>query len=78
MTNLQSGFEWMWSIKKFINRKDLMQEMYRYHEEGHEWDLPDELDPFMESETTEVLIGCVEVYLESICYMVGFKHENSW
>ncbi|XP_046846785.1 kinesin-like protein KIF28P, partial [Xenia sp. Carnegie-2017] len=77
MTNLQSRFEWMWSIKKFINRKDLMQEMYRYHEEGHEWDLPDELDPFIESETTEVLIGCVEVYLESICYMVKL-HENTF
>ena len=47
-----------------------MQEMYQNFEEGEEWQLPDERDPFTESENTEILIGCVDVYLESIGYMV--------
>lgn len=49
-----------------------MQEMYQNFEEGEEWRLPDERDPFTESENTEVLIGCVDVYMESIGFMVGF------
>ena len=47
-----------------------MQEMYQNFEEGEEWELPDERDPFTELDTAEVMIGCVEVYLESIGYMV--------
>jgi hypothetical protein len=70
MKNLQSGLEWMWSRTKFINRKYLMQEMYQDFEEGEDWELPDERDPFTESDSTEIMIGCVEVYLESIGYMV--------
>ena len=70
MKNLQSGLEWMWSRSKFINRKYLMQEMYQNYEEEVDWELPDERDPFTESDNTEVMIGCVEVYLESIGYMV--------
>ena len=46
MKNLQSGLEWLWSRTKFINRKYLMQEMYQNFEEGEEWQLPDERDPF--------------------------------
>ena len=70
MKNLQSGLEWMWPRTKFINRKYLMQEMYQNFEEGEEWELPDERDPFTELDTADVMIGCVEVYLESIGYMV--------
>lgn len=47
-----------------------MQEMYQDFEEGEDWELPDERDPFTESDSTEIMIGCVEVYLESIGYMV--------
>ena len=47
-----------------------MQEMYQNFEEGEEWELPDERDPFTELDTADVMIGCVEVYLESIGYMV--------
>ena len=47
-----------------------MQEMYQDFEEGEDWELPDERDPFTESDNTEVMIGCVEVCLESIGYMV--------
>ena len=47
-----------------------MQEMYQNYEEEVDWELPDERDPFTESDNTEVMIGCVEVYLESIGYMV--------
>ena len=49
-----------------------MQEMYQNYEDGEEWMLPDERDPFTESQDTEVLIGCVDVYLESIGFLVRF------
>ncbi|CAB3985233.1 kinesin KIF28P [Paramuricea clavata] len=75
MKNLQSGLEWMWSRTKFINRKYLMQEMYQDFEEGEDWKLPDERDPFTESDSTEVMIGCVEVYLESIGYMIDIREQ---
>lgn len=75
MRNLQSGLEWMWPRTKFINRKYLMQEMYQNYEEGEEWRLPDERDPFTESENTEVLIGCVDVYMESIGFMIDIREQ---
>ena len=56
-----------------------MQEMYQNFEEGEEWELPDERDPFTESDSTEVMIGCVEVYLDSIGYLVrGWTLSITW
>ena len=48
-----------------------MQEMYENYEEGEEWRLPDERDPFTEAAGTEVMIGCVEVSMQSLGYVVG-------
>ena len=71
MKNLETGLEWLWPKNKFVNRKFLMQEMYENFEEGEEWQLPDERDPFTEAADTEVMIGCVEVSMQSLGYMVG-------
>ena len=71
MKNLETGMEYLWPKNKFINRKYLMQEMYENYEEGEEWRLPDERDPFTEAAGTEVMIGCVEVSMQSLGYVVG-------
>lgn len=47
-----------------------MQEMYENYEEGEDWQLPDERDPFTESPDTEIFIGCVEVSMQSLGYVV--------
>ena len=71
MRDLQSGTEYLWSRTKFINRKFAMQEMFQDYEDGDDWHVPDEKDPFTESPDAETLIGCVEVSMQSLGYMVS-------
>lgn len=82
MKDLQSGAEYLWSRSKFINRKFVMQEMYQDYEDGDDWQLPDEKDPFTESPDAESLIGCVEVSMQSLGYVVsttfGLFSSMSW
>lgn len=71
MKDLQSGAEYLWSRTKFINRKFVMQDMFENYEDGDDWQLPDEKDPFTESADAESLIGCVEVSMQSLGYVVS-------
>ena len=71
MKDLQSSIEYLWPRSKFINRKFAMQEMFQNYEDGEDWKLPDEKDPFTESPGTESLIGCVEVSMQSLGYVVS-------
>lgn len=71
MKDLQSGTEYLWSRTKFINRKFVMQDMFENYEDGDDWQLPDEKDPFTESADAESLIGCVEVSMQSLGYVVS-------
>ena len=71
MKDLQSGAEYLWPRSKFINRKYAMQEMFQDYEDGDDWQLPDEKDPFTESPDAETLIGCVEVSMQSLGYVVS-------
>ncbi|KXJ25651.1 Kinesin-like protein KIF1A [Exaiptasia diaphana] len=75
MRNLENGLEWLWPKKKFINRKYLMQEMYSNYEEGEDWALPDERDPFTESPDVDFMIGCVEVSMESLGYVLDMREQ---
>ena len=75
MRNLDNGLQWLWPKEKFINRKYLMQEMYSNYEDGEEWALPDERDPFTESPDGDFMVGCVEVSMESLGYVVS-KHDH--
>lgn len=69
MKSLVTGHEWMWSRKKFLNRKFLMQEMYQaYSENGKDWDREQEKDPFWEPADSEIVIGHSQVYLQSLAY----------
>lgn len=71
MKDLQSGREYLWPRTKFINRKFVMQEMFQDYEDGDDWQLPDEKDPFTEDPDAESLIGCVEVSMQSLGYVVS-------
>ncbi|EDO44751.1 predicted protein, partial [Nematostella vectensis] len=75
MKNLDTGLEWLWPRNKFINRKFLMEEMYENYEEGEEWRLPDERDPFTESPDAQVMIGCVDVSMESLGYVLDMREQ---
>ncbi|XP_071941853.1 kinesin-like protein KIF28P [Antedon mediterranea] len=73
MRNLESGYEYIWTRDKFQRRKYLMQEMYQNFVEGEEWKLPDEKDPFTVAPNTEVQIGHVNIYLQSLSYLIELK-----
>lgn len=75
MVNLDHDLEYLWDREKFIRRKYLMQEMYQNFQEGEDWQLPDEKDPFTESPDTEVFIGSSHVYLQSIAYLIETKES---
>ncbi|XP_071490003.1 kinesin-like protein KIF28P [Diadema antillarum] len=73
--NLENELEYIWPRDKFVRRKYLMQEMYQNFAEGSDWQLPDEKDPFTEPLDTKVQIGVVNVYLQSLAYMIETKES---
>lgn len=75
MKDLQSGREYLWPRTKFINRKFVMQEMFQDYEDGDDWQLPDEKDPFTEDPDAESLIGCVEVSMQSLGYVLDMREQ---
>ncbi|XP_076461788.1 kinesin-like protein KIF28 [Babylonia areolata] len=79
MRNLDNGNEFMLDRNKFINRKYLMQEMYQNFMEGDkDWDVPKEKDPFWEpADSTDVQIGSVHVFLQSLAYLVELEENLS-
>lgn len=77
MKDLQNGTEYLWSRTKFINRKFVMQDMFQDYEDGDDWQLPDEKDPFTESRDAETLIGSVEVSIQSLGYMLDMREQLS-
>ena len=77
MKDLQTGVEYLWPKAKFINRKYVMDEMYENYEDGDDWQLEDEKDPFTESRDVESLIGCVAVPMQSLGYVVRRTHARN-
>ncbi|KAI0212276.1 Kinesin-like protein KIF28P [Lamellibrachia satsuma] len=76
MCNLGNDTEFIWDRSKFINRKFLIQKMYQSYMDGDEyWDLPKDKDPFWEDPNTEVCLGSIVVYLQSLAYMMEIE-EN--
>ena len=70
VTQLDTGYIWFWTKEKFINRKYVMCEMYEDFQNGEDWQVPHERDPFIESADTDCLIGVSEVYIKCISFMV--------
>lgn len=77
MKDLQTGVEYLWPKAKFINRKYVMDEMYENYEDGDDWQLEDEKDPFTESRDVESLIGCVAVPMQSLGYVLDMREQLS-
>jgi len=78
MKDLVSNIEWIWEKNKFINRKYLMQEMYNNFVDGDEqWDMPEQNDPFWEAADTEVLIGTVHLFLQSLAFKIDLSETLS-
>lgn len=68
--------EWIWDRNKFVNRTYLMKEMFQNYYDGDEdWDLPEERDPFWEPDDAEVYIGSVQVYLQSLAYLIEVEES---
>lgn len=71
MRDLTNDNEWVWDKNKFINRKFIMQEIYQNFVDGDpDWNVSKEKDPFWEDSNTDVLIGSVHLYLQSLAYKI--------
>ncbi|XP_064610663.1 kinesin-like protein KIF28 isoform X2 [Liolophura sinensis] len=75
VVHLETKHEWIWTRQKFLNRKYIMQEMYQNYQEGDEWDLPKEKDPFDEDLSAEFHIGSVKVWLQSLAFSIETKEQ---
>ncbi|KAH9368829.1 hypothetical protein HPB48_004328 [Haemaphysalis longicornis] len=73
--NLKSEQEFDWTKEKFLSRVYAMKEMYNKHENGEEWEVDEDRDPFLEDPNSEVRIGTVQVYLQPLAYMVDLKEQ---
>ncbi|TKR62490.1 hypothetical protein L596_026442 [Steinernema carpocapsae] len=63
-----------WDKNRFTNRYYGMQEMYQNYAEGDtHWNMSSDRDPFYEPPETEVIIGYVNVYLQSLAYMIELE-----
>lgn len=67
--------EFYWIKDKFVDKKFVMQEMYQNYqfnpEDVSNWDLAKDNDPFYEDpETTPVVVGGLQLFLESLAYLV--------
>lgn len=70
MTQVDTKHEWMWSRRRFLDRRCIMAEMYDNYEDGDEWDLPQDKDPFYDDPKADFHIGSVKVWLQSISYLI--------
>ncbi|KAH7945686.1 hypothetical protein HPB49_014178 [Dermacentor silvarum] len=72
---LKAEHEFDWTKEKFLSRVFAMKEMYSKYENGEEWEVDEERDPFLEDPNTEVRIGTVQVYLQPLAYMVDLREQ---
>ncbi|KAK2141557.1 hypothetical protein LSH36_1080g00009 [Paralvinella palmiformis] len=76
LKNLATKNEFMWDRDTFLNRYYMMQEMYQNFVDGENISAIAKVDdPFWEDPSTEMLIGCVHVYLQSLAYMIDMKEK---
>ncbi|PIK54089.1 hypothetical protein BSL78_09017 [Apostichopus japonicus] len=74
MKNLSNENEFVWDRNKFLNRKYLMEEMYQDFVNGDkDWDVDQNKDPFWEPPETEVLVGVVHIFLQSLSYLIEIE-----
>jgi len=71
VTQLETGYTWFWPKQKFVCRKYAMQEMFEDFQNGDDWKVPVERDPFVEAPELECLVGVAQVYLHCVSYRVS-------
>ncbi|XP_060555492.1 kinesin-like protein KIF28P [Ruditapes philippinarum] len=70
MTCTDTKHEWIWDRNKFIDRKCIMSEMMDKYEDGLEWQVPQDKDPFYDDPKADFHIGSVKMWLQSVSYMI--------
>ncbi|KAL4229280.1 hypothetical protein ACF0H5_012320 [Mactra antiquata] len=70
MTDTDTKHEWIWTSNKFLDRKCIMSEMFDKYEDGKDWQLPQDKDPFYDDPAAHTQIGCVKMWLQSLSYML--------
>lgn len=58
-----------------MNRIFVMREIYNSYDNGEEFEPPPESDPFLEDPELQCLIGCVQVYLQPLAFMVEIREQ---
>ncbi|CAM1328548.1 Uncharacterised protein g9786 [Pycnogonum litorale] len=74
--NLETGQEVTWSKEKFINRLYLMKEIFQKYEDGEDWHVPKERDPFLD-DSDDSPFGFVVFSLEALSYKMDMKEQLS-
>uniref|UniRef100_F7GCY0 Kinesin-like protein 6 n=1 Tax=Monodelphis domestica TaxID=13616 RepID=F7GCY0_MONDO len=68
------GLVWIWSKAKFINRKYLMEEIYRHFLDGENISVAQEDDPFWDP-VEAIHLGSAHVWLQSLAYCMKLEEQ---
>ncbi|XGW16793.1 hypothetical protein V3C99_001881 [Haemonchus contortus] len=60
----------MWEKARFMNRYYGMQEMYENKQDGEDWNMPKERDPFYEAPDSKTFLGSAIVFLQPLAYLM--------
>ncbi|KHJ78423.1 hypothetical protein OESDEN_21956 [Oesophagostomum dentatum] len=68
--NLSEDTRFMWEKARFMNRYYGMQEMYENKQDGEEWNMPKDRDPFYEAPDSKSFLGSAIVFLQPLAYLM--------
>ncbi|KIH56688.1 hypothetical protein ANCDUO_13130, partial [Ancylostoma duodenale] len=68
--NLTEDTRFMWEKARFMNRYYGMQEMYENKQDGEEWNMPKDRDPFYEAPDSKSLLGSAIIFLQPLAYLM--------
>ncbi|XP_042781836.1 kinesin-like protein KIF28P [Panthera leo] len=74
VTNQRTREVWIWSKAKFINRKFLMEELYRRFLDGEDSHVAQEDDPFWDP-VEVVHLGSAHIWLQSLAYSMKLEEQ---
>ncbi|WKX99065.1 hypothetical protein Q1695_014160 [Nippostrongylus brasiliensis] len=68
--NLAEDTRFMWEKARFMNRYYGMQEMYENKQDGEDWAMPKDRDPFYEAPDSTSFLGSAIVFLQPLAYLM--------
>ncbi|EYC32047.1 hypothetical protein Y032_0003g1371 [Ancylostoma ceylanicum] len=68
--NLTEDTRFMWEKARFMNRYYGMQEMYENKQDGEEWNMSKDRDPFYEAPDSKSLLGSAIIFLQPLAYLM--------